>query len=106
MARSICAWVMLTLVNWLPTGPNSGALRELENSSHHYGHDVQLKRHAGLSLIGRPLPWLLEHGLKVSRGATFEAPQSWARGYLCMGPLRAAWLRDRCAAQRRRCGAG
>lgn len=73
----------------------SPARRELENSSHHYGHDIQLKRHAGLPLIGSPLPWLLEHGLKVSRGATFEAPQSWARGYLCMGPLRAAWLRDR-----------
>lgn len=73
----------------------SPARRELENSSHHYGHDIQLKRHAGLPLIGRPLPWLLEHGLKVSRGATFEAPQAWARGYLCMGPLRARWLRER-----------
>ncbi len=73
----------------------SPARRELENSSHHYGHDIQLKRHAGLPLIGRPLPWLLEHGLKVSRTATFESPRPWTRGYLCMGPLRAAWLRDR-----------
>lgn len=71
------------------------ARRELENASHHYGHDIQLKRHAGLPLIGRPLPWLLEHGLKVSRDATFEAPRAWARGYLCMGPLRARWLRER-----------
>ena len=73
----------------------SPARRELENASHHYGHDIQLKRHADLPLIGPPLPWLLEHGLKVSRGATFEAPQAWARGYLCMGPLRARWLRER-----------
>jgi hypothetical protein len=73
----------------------SPALRELENSSHHYGHDVQLKRHAGLPLIGPPLPWLLEHGLKVSRGATFESPRSWTRGYLCMGSRRAGWLRER-----------
>jgi hypothetical protein len=75
----------------------SPARREMENSSHHYGHDIQLKRHAGLPLIGRPLPWLLEHGLKVSRTATFESPRPWTRGYLCMGPLRAAWLRDRFA---------
>ena len=73
----------------------SPARRELENSSHHYGHDVQLKRQAGLPLIGPPLPWLLEHGLKVSQGATFESPRPWTRGYLCMGPRRAAWLRER-----------
>ena len=73
----------------------SPAQRELENSSHHYGHDVQLKRHAGLPLIGAPLPWLLEHGLKVSAAATFEPPRSWSRGYLCMGPRRAGWLRER-----------
>jgi hypothetical protein len=75
----------------------SPARRELENSSHHYGHDVQLKRHAGLPLIGAPLPWLLEHGLKVSRTATFESPRPWTQGYLCMGPLRAAWLQERFA---------
>lgn len=69
--------------------------RELEPSSHHYGHDIQLKRHAGLPLIGRPLPFLLEHGLKVSRTATFESPRPWTRGYLCMGPLRASWLKER-----------
>jgi len=73
----------------------SPARRELENSSHHYGHDVQLKRQAGLPLIGPPLPWLLEHGLKVSRTATFDPPRSWTRGYLCMGPRRAGWLRER-----------
>ena len=38
---------------------------------------------------------LLEHGLKVSEGARFETPKDWAhRGYLCMGPLRARWLRE------------
>jgi hypothetical protein len=73
----------------------SPARRELENSSHHYGHDVQLKRHAGLPLIGAPLPWLLEHGLKVSPTATFERPRRWTRGYLCMGPRRAGWLQER-----------
>ena len=73
----------------------SPARRERENSSHHYGHDIQLKRHAGLPLIGAPLPWLLEHGLKVSRMATFESPRSWTKGYLCMGPLRASWLQER-----------
>lgn len=73
----------------------SPARRELENSSHHYGHDVQLKRCAGLPLIGRPMPWVLEHGLKVSRSATFESPRPWTRGYLCMGPLRARWLQER-----------
>jgi len=81
-----------------PTGLKpffSPARRERENSSHHYGHDIQLKRHAGLPLVGPPLPWLLEHGLKVSREAQFEAPQPWSQGYLCMGPLRAGWLRER-----------
>ncbi|MFZ0406542.1 MAG: hypothetical protein WAM11_00295 [Cyanobium sp.] len=73
----------------------SPARRELEESSHHYGHDVQLKRYAGLPLIGPALPWLLEHGLKVSRGATFESPRDWSRGYLCMGPRRAGWLQER-----------
>jgi hypothetical protein len=73
----------------------SPARRELENSSHHYGHDILIKRRAGLPLIGAPLPWLLEHGLKVSQGATFERPRDWSRGYLCMGPLRAAWLQER-----------
>ena len=78
----------------------SPARRELENSSHHYGHDIQLKRHAGLPLVGPPLPFLLEHGLKVSREAQFETPQPWSSGgYLCMGELRAQWLRERYACQ-------
>ncbi len=69
--------------------------REREASSHHYGHDIQLKRFAGIPLVGPPLPVLLEHGLKVSEGARFETPKAWAhRGYLCMGPLRARWLRE------------
>ena len=70
--------------------------REREASSHHYGHDIQIKRHAGLPLVGQPLPFLLEHGLKVSREAQFETPRGWSRGgYLCMGELRAQWLRER-----------
>jgi len=73
----------------------SPARRERENSSHHYGHDILLKRHAGLPLIGAPLPFLLEHGLKVSQGATFESPRRWTRAYLCMGLLRATCLRER-----------
>lgn len=76
--------------------------REREGSSHHYGHDIQLKRHAGLPLVGKPLPFLLEHGLKVSPQAQFESPRPWASGgYLCMGPRRAQWLQERhgCPAQ-------
>ncbi|WP_255008740.1 hypothetical protein [Cyanobium sp. ATX 6F1] len=73
----------------------SPARRELENSSHHYGHDIQLKRQAGLPLIGPPMPFLLEHGLKVAQGSTFESPKPWTKGYLCMGPLRARWLTER-----------
>jgi hypothetical protein len=70
--------------------------REREASSHHYGHDIQLKRYAGIPLVGAPLPMLLEHGLKVSESARFEMPKAWAhRGYLCMGPLRARWLREK-----------
>jgi hypothetical protein len=73
----------------------SPARRERDNASHHYGHDIQLKRHAGLPLVGRPLPVLIEHGLKVSKEASFEAPRHWTRGYVCMGPRRARWLRER-----------
>ena len=69
--------------------------REREPSSHHYGHDLQLKRFAGLPLVGPPLPVLLEHGLKVARSSRFELPKAWARhGYFCMGSLRAQWLRE------------
>jgi hypothetical protein len=70
-------------------------LRERENSSHHYGHDIQLKRYAGLPLIGTPLPLLLEHGLKVARESTFESPKPWSKAFLCMGPLRARWVEER-----------
>lgn len=69
--------------------------RERENSSHHYGHDIQLKRHAGLPLVGHPLPLLLEHGLKVARESSFESPRPWSRAFLCMGPLRARWVEER-----------
>jgi hypothetical protein len=73
----------------------SPSRRERDNASHHYGHDIQIKRHAGLPLVGRPLPVLIEHGLKVSREAAFETPRPWTRAILCMGPLRARWLRER-----------
>ena len=69
--------------------------REREPSSHHYGHDIQLKRYCGLPLVGAPLEVLLEHGLKVAKSSRFEAPKAWAKqGYLCMGPLRARWLQE------------
>ncbi len=69
--------------------------REREPSSHHYGHDLQLKRFIDLPLIGAPLPVLLEHGLKVARSSRFESPKPWAKkGFLCMGPLRARWLEN------------
>jgi hypothetical protein len=69
--------------------------RERENSSHHYGHDIQLKRYAGLPLVGPPLDVLIEHGLKVAKESTFESPTDWSRAFLCMGPLRAQWVRER-----------
>ena len=69
--------------------------REREPSSHHYGHDILLKRFMGVPLVGPPLPVLLEHGLKVARRSRFEQPKAWARrGYICMGPRRAQWLRE------------
>ena len=82
---------------WRPPDASlsSPSRRERENASHHYGHDIQLKRHAGLPLVGRPIPLLLEHGLKVSRDSGFEQPRPWSRGYVCMGPLRAQWLTER-----------
>jgi hypothetical protein len=69
--------------------------RERENSSHHYGHDIQLKRYSGLPLVGAPLDVLIEHGLKVAKESTFESPTYWSRAFLCMGPLRARWVRER-----------
>jgi len=72
-----------------------GARRERLDSSHHYGHDVLLKRHAGMPLIGRPLPLMLEHGLKCSASAVFEPPRPWMRGFVCMGPHRSEQLRQR-----------
>jgi len=71
------------------------ARREREKSSHHYGHHILLKRHGGLPLIGAPLPLLLEHGLKVSWESGLESPRPWSKAFLCMGPLRAQWVRER-----------
>jgi hypothetical protein len=72
----------------------SPAQRERDNAVHHYGHDVLLKRHAGLPLVGRPLPFLLEHGVNFSDRSRFEAPKPWVRAYFCMGEQRAALLRS------------
>ena len=73
----------------------SPARRERDNAVHHYGHDVVLKRAAGLPLVARPLPFMLEHGVNFSEQAAFEDPQPWVRTYLCMGPRRAERLRRR-----------
>ncbi len=77
----------------------SPARRERDNAVHHYGHDVLLKRHAGLPLVGRPLPFLLEHGVNFSDQSAFEVPEPWVRSYLCMGERRAALLRQKYAVQ-------
>jgi hypothetical protein len=71
----------------------SAAHRERDNAVHHYGHDVLLKRHAGFPLVGRPLPFLLEHGVNFSDQSSFEVPKPWVRAYFCMGERRAALLR-------------
>jgi hypothetical protein len=73
----------------------SPAQRERDNAVHHYGHDVLLKRHARLPLVGRPLPFLLEHGVNFSDQSSFEVPKSWVRSYFCMGERRAALLRQK-----------
>lgn len=73
----------------------SPSRRERDNGVHHYGHDVVLKRAGGLPLVGRPLPFLLEHGVNFSEESTFEEPEPWVRSYLCMGPQRAERLRRR-----------
>jgi hypothetical protein len=73
----------------------SPARREYDNGVHHYGHDILLKRAAQMPLVGRPLPFLLEHGVNYSEESSFEDPQPWVKAYLCMGPQRAARLRDR-----------
>lgn len=73
----------------------SPARREYDNGVHHYGHDILLKRAAQMPLVGRPLPFLLEHGVNYSEESSFEDPQPWVKAYLCMGPQRAARLHER-----------
>ncbi|MEA5398446.1 hypothetical protein VB734_00120 [Synechococcus sp. BA-124 BA4] len=73
----------------------SPARREFDNAVHHYGHDIILKRAANLPLVGKPLPFMLEHGVNYSEESSFEEPQHWVRAYICMGPSRAARLRYR-----------
>ncbi len=73
----------------------SPSRREYDNAVHHYGHDILLKRAANLPLVGKPLPFMLEHGVNYSEESCFEDPQPWVKSYLCMGPNRAERLRDR-----------
>lgn len=81
---------------WTSLQPTeSPSRRERDNAVHHYGHDVVLKRAAGLPLVGRPLPFMLEHGVNFSEAASYEDPLPWVRTYLCMGPGRAERLRRR-----------
>jgi hypothetical protein len=93
-------WVCLDVVvegEWKPHGSlrptESPSRRERDNAVHHYGHDVILKRAAQLPLVGRPLPFMLEHGVNFSDVSSYEDPLPWVRSYLCMGPHRAERLR-------------
>lgn len=94
----VCSDVVLE-EEWTPftrlRPTESPARRERDNAVHHYGHDVILKRAAGLPLVGRPLPFMLEHGVNFSDVSSYEDPLSWVRAYLCMGPHRAQRLRTR-----------
>ena len=92
-------WVCTDVVRegvWEPPGvlqpTESPSRRERDNGVHHYGHDVVLKRAAGLPLVGRALPFMLEHGVNFSDVSSFEDPLPWVKSYLCMGPHRAARL--------------
>lgn len=94
----VCTNVMLE-EEWTVAGrllpTESPARRERDNAVHHYGHDVVLKRAAGLPLVGRPLPLMLEHGVNFSDVSAYEDPLPWVRSYLCMGPHRAELLSRR-----------
>lgn len=94
----LCTDVVLE-EEWVPSDrlrpTESPARRERDNAVHHYGHDVVLKRAAGLPLVGRPLPFMLEHGVNFSDVSSFEDPLPWVRSYLCMGSRRAERLHSR-----------
>jgi hypothetical protein len=94
----VCTDVVLEQ-EWVPLQrlqpTESPARRERDNAVHHYGHDVVLKRAAGLPLVGRPLPFMLEHGVNFSDVSSYEDPLPWVRSYLCMGPKRAERLKTR-----------
>jgi hypothetical protein len=53
----------------------------MENATHHYGHDIQLKHLAGQPLLGAPLLFLQEHGVKVSERNTIKTHQAWSCAY-------------------------
>jgi hypothetical protein len=64
------------------------ASRERSYSAHFYGHDIVIKRFAGLPLVGPYLPYTIEHGLKLSPLSYFEKPNVLSSGFLCMSQER------------------
>lgn len=68
------------------------AKREHDEGSHFYGHDIVIKRYAGLPLVGKSLPLIIEHGLQFAQVTSYNVPGPWAKAWLCMGPGRAKWL--------------
>lgn len=70
--------------------PSTG--RELDEGSQYYGHDIVIKRYAGLPLVSKPLPLMIEHGLQFAPVTSYNSPGPWAKAWLCMGPGRAKRL--------------
>jgi hypothetical protein len=70
--------------------PSAG--REHDEGSHYYGHDIVIKRYAGLPLVSKPLPLIIEHGLQFAPVTSYNSPGPWAKAWLCMGPGRAKHL--------------
>jgi hypothetical protein len=70
--------------------PSTG--REHDEGSQYYGHDIVIKRYAGLPLVSKPLPLIIEHGLQFAPVTSYNSPGPWAKAWLCMGPGRAKHL--------------
>jgi hypothetical protein len=66
--------------------------REHNEGSQYYGHDIVVKRYAGLPLVSKPLPLIIEHGLQFAPVSSYDSPGPWAKAWLCMGPGRAKYL--------------
>lgn len=77
--------------------PSSG--REYDEGSHYYGHDIVVKRYAGLPLVGNKLPLIIEHGLQFAPLTSYSTPMPGIRAYLCMGPGRANCLASQFSGQ-------